>query len=134
MPMLWAWTTFALVAIISEEVWQAVRLRRMKIAVKQQDVIKARIGQTPGQQRENTSGTNYHRRSRFAIVTVLVVLFSIGLGYCFHMVMRFRTIGAIDTRGWSFGQVVAALFWIPVVLDVAHSIFGKQAPCISWLF
>ncbi|PVH72563.1 hypothetical protein DL98DRAFT_610491 [Cadophora sp. DSE1049] len=45
-PMLWAWTTFALFVLIPEEVWQAVRLFRMKKAAAQQDVINTKIGQT----------------------------------------------------------------------------------------
>jgi hypothetical protein len=126
-PMLWAWTTFALIVLIPEEVWQAVRLRRMKKAAAQQDVTNTRIRQTLAQQPESRLDAKYLLLGRCVAVTVLVVLFSVGLGYTFHMVMRFRAVGAIDTHGWSFGQVVAAMFWIPVFLDVAHSVFGNQS-------
>jgi hypothetical protein len=54
------------------------------------------------------------------------MLFSFSLGYCFHLVKKFHEVGVIDTHGWSFGQVVAAMFWAPVFLDVAHSLFGNE--------
>lgn len=126
-PMLWAWTTFALFVLILEEVWQAVRLFRMKNAAAQQDVINTKIGQTRAQQPGSRLEAKYLLLGKFIAVTVLVVLFSVGLGYSFGMVMRLRALGAIDTHSWSFGQVVAAMFWIPVFLDVAYSVFGNQS-------
>ncbi|KAK4442383.1 hypothetical protein QBC34DRAFT_453141 [Podospora aff. communis PSN243] len=62
---------------------------------------------------------------------VLIVLCSVALGYTFHMVMRFRDVNAIDINGWSFGQVVAAIFWVPVFLDVVHSMTSNDTPSVT---
>ncbi|KAK3372659.1 hypothetical protein B0H63DRAFT_302288 [Podospora didyma] len=128
-PMLWVWTTFALLLLIGEEVWQAVHLHRKKKAVGHQDAVDAAFGQSLKEQPEpDPFHAKYFRLGRFIAVLVLVGLFSLSLGYGFHMVMRFRKVGVIDTHGWSFGQVVAAMFWVPVFLDVAHSVFEKATP------
>lgn len=125
-PMLWAWTTITLFVLIPEELWQAVRLCRKEKAAAQQAVINTKMGQNAAQHPESRLDARYLALGKFVAVTFLIVLFSVSLGYCSHMVMRFRDVGVIDTHGWSFGQVVAALFWIPVFLDVAHSVFGKK--------
>ncbi|OAA59951.1 hypothetical protein ISF_05962 [Cordyceps fumosorosea ARSEF 2679] len=43
-----------------------------------------------------------------------------GLG--FRVVREYQKMDIIDKRGWSFGQVVAVLFWVPPVLDAAHAL------------
>ncbi len=54
------------------------------------------------------------------------VLFSLCLGYQFVMVNIYRLMDVIDFDGWTFGQVVAVLFWVPPALEIFHSVFGEQ--------
>jgi len=125
-PMLWVWTTLALLVLILDEVWQAVQFRKKKDAP-QQDVIKTKMRPTLARLPQNRLSGNYRMLSRFIVTIVFIVLFSISLIFIFQMVLKLLNMYAIDTNGWSFGQVVAAMFWIPVFLDVAHSTFGNQA-------
>ncbi|KAF2738927.1 hypothetical protein EJ04DRAFT_560187 [Polyplosphaeria fusca] len=130
-PMLWAWTTFVLLVLIPEETWQAVRLRRMNKAAARKDAAVAKIGKDAAPKPDSRPDAEHLLLGRFIIATIFVVLFSVGLGYIFDMVKRFRAIGAIDASEWSFGQVVAAMFWIPVFLDVAHSVFVEKKHHVS---
>lgn len=34
--------------------------------------------------------------------------------------------GVIHTHEWSFGQVVAALIWVPALLEVVESYIGSR--------
>lgn len=73
---------------------------------------------------ENPSPRLQTGRLRPIIAIAFILLCSVGLGFTFHMLMKFRQVNAIDIDGWSFGQVIAAVFWVPVFLDVAHSMIS----------
>lgn len=60
---------------------------------------------------------------RFGLLLLATVLFCFALGYEFRVVREYQKMDVIDKKGWSFGQVVAVLFWIPPVLDVFHTLF-----------
>ncbi|PVH71301.1 hypothetical protein DL98DRAFT_521119 [Cadophora sp. DSE1049] len=75
---------------------------------------------------EHRIETKYLLLGKFIGITISITLFSVSLGYTLHMVLRLHSLHAIDIHGWSFGQVVAAMFWIPVFLDVEHSVFADK--------
>lgn len=63
--------------------------------------------------------------SKFILLLGASLLFSLTLGYQYVMVSTYQKADVIDKDGWSFGQVVAVLFWMPPLLDVIHSCFGE---------
>jgi len=126
-PVIWAWTTFALFALLLEEGWRAVRRPRGEgRASAQRSAINASLGQPEPRQPRGWLSAEYLRLGKFAVVALLVALFTVSFGYGFSMVLGFHALGVIDIHGWSFGQVVAAIFWAPVFLDIAHSIFSQK--------
>ncbi|KAH8896418.1 hypothetical protein GQ53DRAFT_761324 [Thozetella sp. PMI_491] len=124
-PMLWAWTTFTIILLVGEQVWDTMQQRRMEHSnpVIQDDSTLENV-QTG--RRHNGLSSNYILTIRPTVIMILISLFSMSLGYEYEMVKNFRVMNVIDMHGWSFGQVVAAMFWIPVFLDVGHSYFGGK--------
>ncbi|KAK0617515.1 hypothetical protein B0T14DRAFT_271797 [Immersiella caudata] len=128
-PMVWTFATAILIVLVSEKVCRMAvgfRCRERPARGKEQETVYSRLGETR-QERSSSQDPHSHRTGRLIVSVVFIVLCSVCLGYTFHMVVRFRGIDAIDIQGWSFGQVVAAIFWVPVFLDVAHSIFTSDA-------
>lgn len=68
----------------------------------------------------------------FVILLLTVVLFSLALVYEYVMVRAYQEMDVIDMNGWTFGQVVAVLFWAPPLFDATQSLLGK--PLSSTLF
>lgn len=61
----------------------------------------------------------------FVILLLTATLFSLTLAYEFVIVRAYQEMDVIDTNGWTFGQVVAVLFWVPPLFDAAQSLLGK---------
>ncbi|KAK3380701.1 hypothetical protein B0T24DRAFT_199441 [Lasiosphaeria ovina] len=128
-PVVWALTTVILLVMVADGARHidVDRLLHGKQTPgpKEEETNYSRLDETQQQESDSSSQEEQSPRTgRLIVAVVFIMLCSVGLGYSFHMVTRFRDVNAIDTHGWSFGQVVAAVFWVPVFLDVAHSMIS----------
>lgn len=67
---------------------------------------------------------------RFTFLTLTTLLFILSLVYEYEMVQVYRKMDVIDLTGWTFGQVVAVMLWVPLLLEainveVLERMFGK---------
>lgn len=69
----------------------------------------------------------------FVILLLTTTIFSLTIAYEYVMVRAYQDMDVIDTNGWTFGQVVAVLFWAPPLCDATQSLLGKSFPlcCVS---
>lgn len=122
--LIWAFTAVVLLTLISHQLIQAWQRRGMSIKEAPQALRLAPI------QRRGI----FHRLveglaspwARFFILLLTVMLFSLTLFYEYVMVRAYQDMDVIDTDGWTFGQVVAVLFWAPPLFDAMQSLFGKS--------
>lgn len=120
-PLIWAFTAIVLLTLISRQVIQAREGEGMSIKKASQALRPAPI------QRRGV----LHRLAevlaspwaRFFILLLTVILFSLTLFYEYVMVRAYQDMDVIDKKGWTFGQVVAVMFWGPPVFD---ALFGKS--------
>lgn len=121
--LIWAFTAVVLLTLISHQAYQACEERGMSIKKAPQAFRLAPI------QRRGV----FHRLverlaspwARFFILLLTVMLFLLTLFYEYVMVRAYQDMDVIDTNGWTFGQVVAVLFWAPPLFDAMPSLFGK---------
>lgn len=122
--LIWAYTAIVLLTLISHQAIQACEVRGMSVKKAPQAFQVAPI------QRRGI----FHRLveglaspwARFFILLLTVMLFSLTLFYEYVMVRAYQDMDVIDTDGWTFGQVVAVLFWAPPLFDAMQSVFGKS--------
>lgn len=125
LPVLWAWTTLVLIVLVIRESFQIARRQK---AADPPD----RPAETPAED----SGLKLLQHFsvlrpvvwKVMMLAVSSAVFTVFLVYEYLMVRRYRKMDVIDMGGWSFGQVVAVLFWVPPLLDVIHSMFSTKTP------
>lgn len=122
--LIWAFTAVVILTLISDQATKAWKGRDTGIKKARQALRRAPI------QRRGI----FHRLvegltspwARFSILLLTVMLFSLTLYYEFVMVRTYQEMDVIDMDGWTFGQVVAVLFWAPPLFDAMQSLFGKH--------
>lgn len=124
-PMLWAYATAVLFALVGRQAFQSW---------KGQGENSVEATQKPGltalaeSRRAKTKASSFFNRKavRFSLFLLTTTIFCLALGYEFRVVREYQKMDIIDKRGWSFGQVVAVLFWVPPLLDTAHALFKSS--------
>lgn len=76
--------------------------------------------------KKKTSAFFNRKAVRFGLLVLTTAIFCLALAYEFRVVREYQKMDIIDKRGWSFGQVVAVLFWVPPLLDSAHALFKSS--------
>ena len=111
-PLLWGWTTLILLTLVARQAFG--------------------LGPQPSDDEKDHHDASkpkptYHpsllAKTSFVLATII---FSLCLGYQFVMINTYRLMDVIDFDGWSFGQIVAVLFWVPPALEVMHSLSGMS--------
>lgn len=128
--LIWAFTAIVLLSLISPQVIKAWKGRGVFMKKAPQSLRPAPMPRH-GMFKRLAEGL----ASPWAgclILLLTVMLFSLTLIYEFIMVRTYSDMDVIDTNGWTFGQVVAVLFWAPPLFDAMQSLFGKPFPITLW--
>lgn len=104
-PILWGWTTLVLLVLICHQIGKALTGGDIKDG----EVVNSK--------------TKFRSIFSFGLLFVAVSGFCLGLAYEFRVVTEYQKMDVIDKKGWTFGQVVAVLFWLAPLLDSLRSIF-----------
>jgi hypothetical protein len=120
-PVLWGYTTVILAILVLRQILGQFSKGSQPPQATQ------RPGQTNRVRRLNCLPAILQRpATKFTLLLLATTLFCFALGYEFRVVREYQKMDVIDKQGWSFGQVVAVLFWVPPVLDVFHTLFRKM--------
>lgn len=122
-PMVWALTAVALIILTSSQACQALKSSGLFFR-KDPQTIRIDFRRRRGIFKGLAEGLASPWAS-FFILLPTVSLFSLALAHEYVMVRVYQEMDVIDMNGWTFGQVVAVLFWVPPLFDVAPSLFGK---------
>ncbi|KAK5096254.1 hypothetical protein LTR70_003107 [Exophiala xenobiotica] len=60
------------------------------------------------------------------VVLIASIIFGLAFGYQARMVIQYFEMDVVDKYGWSFGQWVAVLFWIPPLIDFVRRLLSKD--------
>lgn len=116
--LLWLWTTIVLAVL---------QIRQISSGQK-----------TPSASKLSTPATRVRgSRARLAailnnattqLIAVLAasLVFGLAFGYQARMVIQYFQMDVVDKNGWSFGQWVAVLFWIPPLIDFVRRLLSKD--------
>ncbi|TQW00943.1 hypothetical protein IF1G_00874 [Cordyceps javanica] len=121
-PVLWAFATAVLLVTVGRQAFQSWK-------GKDEEVVEAthKPGLTAladSMRTKRRASAFFNRKAvRFGMTLLTTTIFCLALGYEFRVVREYQKMDIIDKRGWSFGQVVAVLFWVPPLLDTAHALF-----------
>ncbi|KAJ3493419.1 hypothetical protein NLG97_g4740 [Lecanicillium saksenae] len=124
-PMLWAFATAVLFVATGRQAFQSWRGENEE---------PAEVTHKPGltalaesKRAKNRISTFFSRKAvRFGFLLLTTTIFCLALAYEFRVVREYQKMDIIDKKGWSFGQVVAVLFWVPPLLDSAHALFKSS--------
>lgn len=124
-PMLWAFTTVVLFILVTRQIYQSWADNHGGSA---QAVNKPGLTALAQHKSLASSVARFFDgvAARFALLLLSTSIFCFALGYEFLVVREYQKMDIIDKKGWSFGQVVAVLFWIPPLLDTAHTLFKSS--------
>lgn len=75
---------------------------------------------------DNRPSHKINARVRLASLYLGSLLFGLALGYQTRMIQIYTAMDVIDWDGWTFGQVVALLFWVPPLVDCFRSYFMES--------
>lgn len=121
-------------------VWAYVTLVFLVLVASQLRYIGTTRGRTPTRGFTPQLKTGFMQRvqtrvrslgSVFFLLLLTVILFSLSLGYQYRMVSTYEEMGVVDKDSWAFGQVVAVLFWAPVLLEAVKSYTSTEAMVLS---
>lgn len=126
-PMLWAFATAVLVAAVSRQAFQSWRGCGEKSV---EAAHKPGLTALAQSRRAKNKASTFFNQSivRFGLLLLTTTIFCFALGYEFRVVREYQKMDIIDKKGWSLGQVVAVLFWVPPLLDTAHALFKSSSP------
>lgn len=122
-PLLWIWTTLVLLVLITRHLVATTQKR------------SDAVGQLPpakpqGLDRSKRPSGFHAFLSKplftFFILSLATSLFFLCLLYQYLLVRANALMDVVDQKGWSFGQVVALLFWVPPFLDILRSMYEKE--------
>lgn len=121
-PVLWGWTTLVLLGVVLSQLFGMLAPEGSWGPPKPFEKRKA-----------DARGLLYRvvqvfrlPAVRFIVLIISSVLFCLALGYEFLAVRQYQLMDIIDETNWSFGQIVAVLFWGPPVLDTIQSLFKNR--------
>lgn len=121
-PLLWVWATLVLVLLIT----------RQNSASATSSEPMSELPSVKTKSRRSRQGIygcfKLLQTPLFNFVTLLFVtiVFCLCLGYLYLMVQANALMDVVDRKGWSFGQVVALLFWAPPLIDVIRSTYETK--------
>jgi len=64
--------------------------------------------------------------TQLIVVLIASLIFGLAFGYQARMVIQYFEMDVVDRYGWSFGQWVAVLFWIPPLIDFVRRLLSKD--------
>ncbi|KAF6799432.1 hypothetical protein CMUS01_15654 [Colletotrichum musicola] len=122
-PILWIWTTLVLLLLMTKQAVASVDQKRKKDV---SDLPKA----TEKHDRISPLAAFLKALSgpicTFTTLVLATVVFCLALGYQYLMVEINDLMDVMDRKGWSFGQVVALLFWAPPLVDIFRSLYEEN--------
>lgn len=125
-PALWAWSSFILAILVGIQLysWTKKTSRSSNLSLK-----KTNRRRLPWAE----AVVEFSRLPVLVFFAVVVasIIFGLALGYQAQMVIRYSRMDVIDWDGWTFGQVVALLFWVPLLLECIHSCIGEYLEILS---
>jgi hypothetical protein len=107
MPLLWAWSTFILIILAINQI------RHCFEPVHQNHSRSLNFMQS-------TWSLCLRILAHPASLILASTLFGLALGYQAQMLRQYARSDVIDWYGWSFGQVVAVVIWVPPIADYIH--------------
>lgn len=135
-PLLWGWATLVLLGLLVLEVLKKRRSRRAGPGHVSNQGEKRKANPPSG-----TNQTASWRRwtvdpirhilsipaGKLSLMCLICIMFVLCLAYEYELVHGYSMMNVIDKVHWTFGQVVAVLFWIPPFLDAIHELIGKKS-------
>ncbi|KZL79429.1 hypothetical protein CI238_01330 [Colletotrichum incanum] len=121
-PALWVWSTIVLLLLITRQVTASTEGSK--------PISELPSAKPKGRRnRQGLSGSfKILKNPVFTFSTLLLatIVFCLCLGYQYLMVQANTLMDVVDRDGWSFGQVVALLFWAPPLLDIVRSKYERK--------
>lgn len=122
-PVIWGWTTAILLILILCQVRDEIVEKRAR-----ENPVTTSAAREPGWFEVWRWRSIHGPRRLFWLRIIATLVFILALGWQTRVIVLYRKMGLLNRDGWTFGQLVAVLFWAPPIIETLHQLFKHYVP------